>query len=142
MNPFDRNQNLTASERIQRIGELLAIAVMRYRRLHPEEFPDRPRFGCSGRPETAASFDRGYFVSDESEKRILNYLSRIGAAAPRDFQVALGISRISVIRKLARLRAANLVTVSGKTRAIRYELPSPDVLRRILPGQSGNPARN
>ncbi|EIP99251.1 hypothetical protein OpiT1DRAFT_03764 [Opitutaceae bacterium TAV1] len=117
MYSFERNRNLTDGERFRRIGELLAIAIIRYRHLHPEEFEKHSR---SCRPSHQHDPDR--LVADESEKRILSYLSVVGTATPKDFRMALGMPRMSVTRKLERLRSAKLVTASGKTRAVRYAL--------------------
>ncbi|RRJ96985.1 hypothetical protein Ga0100231_000055 [Opitutaceae bacterium TAV4] len=139
MRPFERNRNLTEAERTRRIGELIAIAVIRYRHLHPEEFADHPQFAGSPHQDGAGMFDFVGLVSDESEKRILHYLSNIGTAAPKDFQMALGIIRISVTRKFERLRSAKLITTSGKTRAVRYRLVLPHLLRQIQNDKLGDP---
>lgn len=131
MRPFERNRNLTEAERIRRIGELLVTAVIRYRHLHPEEFEKPVRFPRDPDREAAGGFDPVGFVSDESEKRILHYLAVVGTASPKDFQVALEMSSATVTRKLLRLRASNLVAVSGKTNAVRYQLASPEALQQV-----------
>jgi hypothetical protein len=131
MRPFERNRNLTETERIRRIGELLAIAVIRYRHLHPEEFEKPARLPRDSCQKVTDGFDPAGFVSDESEKRMLRYLSVVGSAAPKDFQVALGMSSATVTRKLMRLRSSNLVTVSGKTNAVRYQLAPPETLQQV-----------
>ena len=53
---------------------------------------------------------------------MLAYLERTGAATPRDFQQALGLSPMTVTRRLARLRSAGLVAVEGQTRSARYRI--------------------
>ncbi|RRJ95650.1 hypothetical protein Ga0100231_003980 [Opitutaceae bacterium TAV4] len=131
MRPFERNRNLTEAERIRRIGELLFTAVIRYRHLHPEEFEKPARFPRNPGQKLAGGFDPADFVSDESEKRILRYLSVVGTASPKDFQVALEMSSATVTRKLVRLRASNLVTVSGKTNAVRYQLAPPETVQQV-----------
>ncbi|MDR1280494.1 MAG: hypothetical protein LBK99_06695 [Opitutaceae bacterium] len=86
MRPFDRNRNLTQTERIRRIGELTAIAVMRYCQLHPEEFTGRSPVALYSGRNVVEKINPNYFISDESENRILDYLSVVGSASPRIFK--------------------------------------------------------
>jgi predicted HTH transcriptional regulator len=129
MRPFDRNRNLTKAERTRRIGQLIATAVIRYRHLHPEEFENCSRSSPSPRQEASVTFDSRDAVADEAEKQMLHYLSVVGTATPRDFQVTLGLSHATIARKLARLRTGNLVTVSGKTNAARYRLAPSEAMQ-------------
>jgi hypothetical protein len=65
MRPFERNRGLTASEHIRRIGELLAIAVIRYRYLHTI----RTEWKLADSPPPALSLtksENGYYASFRS----------------------------------------------------------------------------
>ncbi len=113
--------NLSEEERLDRIGALIAKAVVLYR-------CDRRRAG-KDEPQTVADADQAGLirsvadlVKDETEKQVIRYLDRVGSATPQNFSTTLGLSRQTVSRKLARLRVAGLVVVTGKTRMARYEL--------------------
>ncbi len=112
--------DIPEAERIRRIAALVATAVAR----HHVAPPDRDRSATIKGAATVG--DRGPEVArlanDPTEQRMLEYLTRVGAATPRDFQVALGLSPMTVTRRLARLRAAGLLSVEGHTRAVRYTL--------------------
>jgi len=73
-------------------------------------------------PSTAKPLSVVQLVTDATERRMLAYLERTGAATPRDFQQALGLSPMTVTRRLARLRSAGLVAVEGQTRSARYRI--------------------
>ena len=113
---FNRYRDLPEAERIRRIGELIGKAVLLYRR----------DLRTAGRVEAlaAAHKPRGptNLIDDETEKRIVEYLAKIGPASPHDLCVTLGHTRTTVSRKLARLRNAGVLQTSGKTKAIRYSL--------------------
>lgn len=124
---LDSYANLSEDERLDRIGALIAKAVVLYRN-------DQQRAG-EVEPETVADADQGGVIrsvadlaEDETEKQVIRYLERVGSATPRGFSAALGLSRQTVTRKLARLRASGLVVVTGKTRMARYELAGPSGL--------------
>jgi DNA-binding transcriptional ArsR family regulator len=113
--------NLSEDDRLDRIGALIAKAVVLYR-------CDRRRAG-KDEPETVAEADQAGVIrsmadlaKDETEKQVIRYLERVGSATPQNFSTTLGLSRQTVSRKLARLRVAGLVVVTGKTRMARYEL--------------------
>jgi DNA-binding MarR family transcriptional regulator len=71
-------------------------------------------------PSTAKPLSVAQLVTDATEWRMLAYLERTGAATPRDFQQALGLSPMTATRRVARLRSAGLVTVDGQTRSASY----------------------
>jgi biotin operon repressor len=112
---FAQQSDLSDQERVRRIGELIATAVIRYRRQKRTVMPP---------VETSP---RGYIdpadlVGDETEKRLVRYLGSAGAATPHELGDMLGLSRTTVTRKLACLRRAGLVVVSGRTKGATYKL--------------------
>lgn len=113
---FNRYRDLPETERICRIGELIGKAVLLYRR----------DLRAAGRVEalvvTREPGGPSALVDDAIEQRVVEYLARIGSASPHDLCVALGHTRTTVSRKLARLRNAGILKASGKTKAIRYSL--------------------
>ncbi|MDI1334568.1 MAG: winged helix-turn-helix domain-containing protein [Lacunisphaera sp.] len=113
---FADQAGLSDKERIRRIGELLATAIIRYRRR------ERTAEGPMPKSAPSAVLDPIGLVSDEIEKRLVRYLASAGAATPCDLSAGLGFSRATVTRKLARLRQAGIVTVSGRTKGATYKL--------------------
>lgn len=110
---FQLYQELPEAERIRRIGELIGLAILRHR----------------GRPPTIARQNSATgpvepwaLITDEVERQMVRYLERVGAATPRDLQVALSLSSMTVTRHLGRLRAAGVLAVTGRTRAVRYRI--------------------
>jgi DNA-binding transcriptional ArsR family regulator len=122
---LNRFANLAEEERMDRIAALISKAVVLYRR--DERLAGRPE-APDDLEADAPVRDVADLVTYEGEKQMLRYLARISSATPRNFRIALGLSRQTVARKLARLRAVGLVVVTDKTRVVRYELA----------GQSGN----
>lgn len=116
------NSELTEDERIGRIAELFSLAVERYWRA--ERLAGRPFVSKRGSAILRGSLLD--FVTDPMEKQIVQLIINRVEASPRELQVALGISRATVTRKIARLRAAGLLTVVGRTRQARYALVDHD----------------
>ena len=116
---IDRFANLSDEERLDRIATLIAKAVVLFRRDERSAGRVAPVDDLKINAPVREVAD---FVSDETERRMLRYLGRISSATPLNFRAALGLSRQTVARKLARLRATGLVVVTGKTRLARYEL--------------------
>lgn len=111
-------RDIPEPERLRRMGELIATAVIRYYR----EQRVKAAAQKSAKGEPRKILEPADLVSDEIERQMLRYLARVGAATPRDFQVALGVSPMTITRRLARLRATGLLVATGKKRAARYEL--------------------
>jgi predicted HTH transcriptional regulator len=111
-------RDIPESERLRRIGELIATAVIRFYR--DERSKAAAQKAAKG--EFQKILEPADLVSDEIEKQMLRYLTRVGRATPRDFKIALGVSQMTITRRLARLRTAGLLTVAGKRRAARNEL--------------------
>ncbi|MFM8533881.1 MAG: winged helix-turn-helix transcriptional regulator [Acidimicrobiia bacterium] len=106
-------------ERIHRIAEILAVGIERHarqNRLAPAAATAHEQ------PSAAKPLSVTALVTDSIGRQILAYLERTGAATPRDFQQALGLSPMTVTRRLARLRSAGLVAVEGQTRSARYRI--------------------
>ncbi len=108
--------HLSEEERLQEIAKILAIGVVRY--LQSQPLPMEPAAVTPEDPPVAI-WD---LVEDETEKRILRFLHERVEADPALLQTALMISPMTVTRRLARLRQAGLVRVTGKTRGARYML--------------------
>lgn len=120
MNPYS---SLSEAERIRQIGELLATAAIRYL----EEQP-LPPGQSQQRPPAAPILHVWDLVDDEVEKQVLRYLSVHVGAMPVELSRALNVSSMTLTRRLARLREAGLIMVSGKTRSTVYSLAA-DTLR-------------
>jgi CRP-like cAMP-binding protein len=115
---FQLYQDLPEAERIRRIGELIGLAILR----HCARPPAIARQNRATRLAKAPPVEPWALITDEVERQMLRYLERVGAATPRDLQVALGLSSMTVTRHLSRLRAAGVLAVTGRTRAVRYQI--------------------
>lgn len=111
-----RQIDLSDQERLRRIGELIATAVIRYRRRQ------RTTVAKAGSVSSGTCIDPVELVGDEIEKRLVRYLGGVNAATPHELSEVLDLSRSTVTRKLSRLRMAGLVTVSGRTKGATYKL--------------------
>jgi len=108
--------DLSDQERLRRIGELIATAVIRYRRRQ------RTTIAKAGTVSPGTCVDPVDLVGDEIEKRLVRYMGGVSAATPHELSEVLDLSRSTVTRKLSRLRMAGLVTVSGRTKGATYKL--------------------
>jgi DnaJ-domain-containing protein 1 len=117
-----RFAHLSEKEVLHRIGELLAIAIGRFEeqeRLEPaaaQAIPGAPP------PAGGRRLDPGELVDDELERQIVAYLARVATATPRELGAVLGLTKRTMARKLAHLRAAGLCQVEGRTRMACYRL--------------------
>lgn len=111
-----RQMDLSDQERLRRIGELIASAVIRYRRRQ------RTTIGKVEKVSSVTCIDPVDLVEDEVEKRLVRYLGGVNAATPHELSEVLDLSRSTVTRKLSRLRTTGLVTVSGRTKGATYKL--------------------
>lgn len=114
-------KTMSYPERCQRIGDLLGKAAVRYFR--QQRLAEKTRLALPA--DVATPVDIAMLVSDETEKRILQYVNRTGSATPHDLCVALDVNRRTITRKLARLRTSGILAAQGKTNAARYELRGP-----------------
>lgn len=62
--------------------------------------------------------------SVDDTRRILDYLNRRGAAAPKDIRLALGLSRATAQRRLAQLARDGQIVPQGQTQALLYLINS------------------
>lgn len=113
-NPY---QHLTEEERIQRIAELLLLAVQRSCSAAPVANP------VTAAPSEAV--DPGS-SADETDGKVLRYLHQFGGAAPKQIRAGLGIPSSTLCRSLARLRERGRVRAFGRTRAAWYEIAPSD----------------
>jgi CRP-like cAMP-binding protein len=113
---FSDQTGLSDKERIRRIGELLATAAIRHRRL------ERKASGAVHKSCSPGILNPADLASDDTEKRLIGYLASAGTASPHDLMVGLGLARATVTRKLAHLRKAGIVTVSGRTKGAIYKV--------------------
>ena len=111
-------ERLNESEVVERIGELLAIAIARSGRLLRAPAAQR-----ANAPGTSASVvDAVALVRDPVERKLAGFLRHAGPCRPSDIATTLGLARWLVGRKLRRLRAAGICEAVGKTRASHYQL--------------------
>ena len=103
------------------IGELLCLAATRF--LQAE---DRSNQRAIGKPGVVRPVEMWDLVNDDTEKTILRYLSQAIAASPAQIGAALSLPHSTLVRRLARLRSAGLIVVTGKTSGARYELAGRD----------------
>lgn len=115
---FQLYQELPEAERIRRIGELIGLAVLRHGGRRPAIAGQNSATG----PTKGQPAEPWALITDEVERQMVRYLERVGAATPRDLQVALSLSSMTVTRHLGRLRAAGVLAVTGRTRAVRYRI--------------------
>ena len=115
---FRSYAEMPEAERLRRIGELIATAVIRWERDQRLAAPAKRE---SEDRSKSAEVSVG-LVDDRIELAIVGHLTRVGAATPRDLCIALGLARMTITRKLARLRASGVLTAAGKTRAVCYRL--------------------
>ena len=115
---------LTREERFARIGALLAKGIHLMLSREAEEkrqlelqasATDRGVRDANSQPVT-----NGKSELDEDDRRIIEYLERVGSASPRHMQHALPMSKATLFRRLTGLLAAGLVVRAGKTTGVHY----------------------
>lgn len=105
---------MTDEERLARIGALLRKAAVRYwAAIDSGEIPPPPEMVESVRVAPP---------DDDDGDRVLRYITRHGAAAPKDIRLALGLSRATTQRRLAGLAREGRIVAKGKTHALLYLL--------------------
>ena len=114
---------MTDEERLARIGALLRKAAVRYwAAIDAGEIPPPP--------EMAESVGEAPPVVDDGD-RVLRYIERHGAAAPKDIRLALGLAKLigiamsvmNVVRKFRRKRNSTMVTMIAPSRMASLRLP-------------------
>ena len=114
---------LTEEARLSRLGEIIASGIARY--VHARGVAALADV-TSQRPDARPRPEIWDLVTDATEKQILRYLQNHILCEPVQMRAALRVSSMTLTRRLARLRAAGLVRVSGRTRNARYELMPPE----------------
>ncbi len=105
---------MTDEERLARIGALLRKAAVRYwAAIDAGEIPPPPEMADSVRAAAPV---------DDDGDRVLHYIERHGAAAPKDIRLALGLSRATTQRRLAGLARDGRIVAKGKTHTLLYLL--------------------
>lgn len=114
MKDLESDPEMPVEHRLRRIGELLASAIVRGSALlAPADESNTTAPRLEG-PENLAV--------DEAERSIIAYLKRGGSASPRDLELGLGLTRLVVQRRLARLRGLAVIWRTGERRSVRYSL--------------------
>ncbi len=116
---FDR---LSDEEVLERIGSLLAIAVGRFEEQQRLNALARSADVSSQVRHEVAPLDLTKLVTDPSEGRIIMHLRATGRANAREVAAALGMTAPAAAQKLARLCAAGLCHIEGRSRPACYRL--------------------
>jgi len=117
-----RFDHLSDEEVLERIGALLAIAVGRFeeqQRLNA--LASSANVSAQLRHEVAP-LDLTQLVTDPSEGRIIMHLRATGRANAREVAKSLGMTVPAAAQKLARLCAAGLCCIEGRSRPACYRL--------------------
>jgi DNA-binding MarR family transcriptional regulator len=147
--------HLTRSERIERIGQILAkgVGLLLARNAEKLRLAESPTSTCAADQPRLHSQDQheagGAIVLDDQEQRILEYLKRVNTASPREMQSCLGLSKATLFRRLKRLLEARLVVSSGSTTASPIRIDEIERSLRVTkrsvaanyPGRAGPPRR-
>lgn len=114
MNP---TKYLGEEERLGRIAELLSkgVTLMLIREAEAKRLQSRTSV-------TSETPSLPLDVAVSGNEAIMEYISRIGSASPKQVQSNLGLTRSSACRRLGELESRGLIVRTGQTRAVRYEL--------------------
>jgi len=102
---------LAPSERMRRIADLLTKAILLSESNRALQREDRP----GGPASRSAPFE-------SDAERVLQYLRITGCGSPATIRHALGLSKATAYRALARLATDGHVVVRGQTRTLAYHL--------------------
>lgn len=116
----ERFDQVPETEILQRIGALLATALLRSGRIRSRNMRVSGEHGSAIEPPV----DSLRLIAHPCQRRIVEYLRIVGTASPVELQCALGLRPRSLTRALAQLRRGGLCEVVGRTRAVRYQLRS------------------
>ncbi|MBL9217566.1 MAG: winged helix-turn-helix transcriptional regulator [Opitutaceae bacterium] len=108
---------LSREERLHGVAALILRSARRYwTAVDAGELPLPPEFVETSDMVPGEPMD--------DSRRILDYLNRRGAAAPKDIRLALGLSRATAQRRLAQLAREGQIVPQGQTQALLYLLSS------------------
>jgi len=71
---------------------------------------------------TAACDGKRALKGNDTAVAIIQYLSRVGSASPKDIQLGLSLSKATAFRRLDGLVKAGDIVRAGKTTASRYHI--------------------
>lgn len=106
--------SLTNSERLARIGEILAIGVRRFQVLNQ----GRLLVVNTTKP---ISRNQHHATKDETTL-ILEFLRKVPRATPKEIRDRFGFSRTTAYRRLKKLEDEGLINRSGSSRDVVYEI--------------------
>ncbi len=118
--PSSRSDDLSETERLRRIGELIGRGIMRSRLLHDESNGRHAQNVVTGSVVAGA---------EDPRQRIVALLQRTKEASPAEIRVMLKLSRSGTDRALQRLRAEQRVVAFGRTSSVVYRLKDFDPSR-------------
>lgn len=119
-----RFAHLSEEEVLERIGALLAIAIGRRDQQQQRQLAVSVSTsqGASVRDPDLAALDLTQLVTDPLEARIIRHLRAAGSTNAREVATSLGVTTAVAAQKLARLCAAGLCRVEGRSRPACYRL--------------------
>lgn len=110
--------NLTESERLHRVAEILCNAIIRST---VESGTNQRSVEMVSVPPAAEK--QGLLASEyRDQERVLRYLALVGEASPGGIRAAIGFSRSKTWRVLQRLTHTGRVVGTGQTRQVLYQL--------------------
>jgi DNA-binding transcriptional ArsR family regulator len=132
-----RTEHMSLADRFQRIGELLSkgITLMHMREADAcpqQELADPPvadndLSGAKPCRKLLPEVTSG----DETDISVMDYLTQVRSASPREIGQYLQVPRRTVSRRLQQLQVKGLVCRTGQTRSVRYRI-------NMLPDSNGN----
>lgn len=114
---MNRPSPLTREERLHGVAAILLKVARRY-------WAAVDAGEISPLPERAEVPAKALGQPLDDTRRILDYLDRRGAAAPKDIRLALGLSRATAQRRLAQLAREGQIVPQGQTQSLLYLLNS------------------
>lgn len=118
-----RFDGLSDEDVLDRIGALLAIAIGRREQQQRQlTVSVSTSQGASVRDSDLAALDLTQLVTDPLEARIIRHLRAAGSTNARQVATFLGVTTAVAAQKLARLCAAGLCRVEGRSRPACYRL--------------------
>ncbi len=115
----NESANLTESERLQRVAEILCEAILRS--TAGEAMQVGPSESVPGE-DLSQEVSPGPDAKASDEQRVVHYLAMMRAASPLDIRSALGLSRSTAWRVLQRLAKEGRIVGTGQTRQLMYQL--------------------
>jgi hypothetical protein len=114
----ERVEPLSEPARLQRIGEILCDAIF------ASGFADD--LGGEqvdpAKPSMSLEWDRPSTELEETEKRVIRHLGRVGEASPSSLRTVLRMPRTTAYRVMNRLVELGQIVSEGQTRSLVYRL--------------------